>query len=99
MAIWKRQTQEKKGDYWFNGRSFVTRKVFDEVPPDEIAEIIADLLAFVAEERGIDYLQVYVNEVTKQKIWVIDQLSREQVESGEFAEDDNHWTILFPEEY
>lgn len=99
MATWKRLPQEQQGNYWFNGRLFVTRRVFSEISSEEIVEIIADIQTFVAEEKGIHYLQVYVNEATTRKIWVIDQLSKEQKESGSFATEDNLYTILFPEEY
>jgi len=99
MANWIRQPQETTGDYWFSGQGYLTRGVDTEIPKVEIIQILDDLRRFVQQEQGIDYLQVYVNESTGRKVWVIDQLTRLQIRSGEFSPGDNHFTILFPEEY
>lgn len=97
---WIRQPQEhEEGDYWFNGQGYLTWRVSEEIPEVEIQEIVADLQRFIHQEQGIDYLQVYVNDQTGRKVWIIDQLTRAQVQSGEFLPEYNHFTVLFPEEY
>ena len=61
MAIWKRLPQECRGDYHFSGQAYMTRGVQDALSPEEIAFIVADLHAFVQQEIGADYLQVYAS--------------------------------------
>jgi len=48
--------------------------------------------------NGIDYLQVYECSDGR-KVWLIDQLDVEMIVSSEFAPEDNHCTMLLPEEY
>ena len=42
----------------FSGQAVMTRGVEAMLSPEEIAFIVADLHAFVQQEKGIDYLQV-----------------------------------------
>jgi hypothetical protein len=99
---WKRQPQEREGDYFFNGRAICTRKIGYTLPYEEIKEIIIDLMQFVEEKNGIDYLQVYVDE-SGRKIFCIDQLSKSMLEGDGYTDEEkieyNHWTMLFSEEY
>lgn len=97
--VWKRQPQERPGDYWFAGRMFVTNRIFNEIPAAEVAAIVQDVLSFVKQEQGADYLQVYIHEVTGKKIWVIDQVTRGELQDGTHPEEHNYFTVLFPEEY
>jgi hypothetical protein len=100
MAKWVRQPQEKEGqDYWFAGTCYITNGVDGEIPEAERMQILQDLWAFVREKQGIDYLQVYVNEATGRKVWVIDQVTRAETKDGSHPPEHNHFTILFPEEY
>ena len=98
MATWKRQPQEKKGNYFFSGEFFATKGVVTELPADEILHIFHDIKSFVNEQDGVDYLQIYLDE-TGRKLYLIDQLSKEMIESGEYAPLDNHATLLWPHEY
>lgn len=99
MATWTRQKQEKENQkYFFNGDFYVTAGVKAELTPEEVASIYADVRQFAEEKNGIDYLQSYVNEKGL-KVWIIDQLDQNMVESGDFAQEDNHCTLLFPHEY
>lgn len=93
---WERQQQETKGNYFFSGACYLTARVDAEIPKEEIAEIITDLLKFVRQEDGIDYLQVYVRN-DGLKLWIIDQVPRNELHLHPIEH--NHWTILFPEEY
>lgn len=96
---WIRQPQENPGDYWFAGKFFVTRGVFDEIPTLEVADIVRDVQEFAQQEQGADYLQVYINNVTGRKIWVIDQVTKNELQEGIHPEEHNYFTVLFPEEY
>ena len=99
---WVRQPQERKGDYFFNGQSYMTTNLKNEIPIDELLWIISDLKAFIQKEQGIDYLQIYVRSDGR-KIFCIDQLSKSMMESGDYTKEQikeyHYWTMLFAEEY
>ena len=95
---WTRKLQENPGKYFFSGKFYITQGVSESLSLEEITTICLDLQAFVKEQNGIDYLQVY--ECTDgRKVWFIDQLDAEMIASGEFKPEDNHCTLLLPEEY
>ena len=71
MATWKRLPQECPGDYFFSGQAIMTRGVEAALSPEEIAFIVADLHAFVQQEKGIDYLQIYESD-DGHRVWCID---------------------------
>lgn len=95
---WKRKPQESPGKYFFSGHFITTQGIRAALSQEEIQYIYSDVKEFVKQENGIDYLQVYENEDGR-KIWIIDQLNQEMIESGDFALEDNHCTMLLPEEY
>lgn len=98
MAIWTRKPQEKTGNYFFSGQFLATKAVVSELTADEILNIYQDIHAFVKNKNGVDYLQVYTDEKGR-KLFLIDQLSKEMIETGEFAPLDNHCTLLWDHEY
>ena len=98
MTTWKRKPQERPGSYFFSGQLYATQGVQSELSPDEILAIYMDVKAFVGQEDGIDYLQVYECSDGR-KVWLIDQLNKEMIESGGYQPEDNHCTMLLPEEY
>lgn len=83
MANWKRKPQERDGSYLFSGQFYSTKGVAFELPMDEILFIYQDVRAFAKQKCGIDYLQVYTDEKGR-KLFFIDQLTREMVESGDY---------------
>lgn len=98
MSQWTRKPQEKDGTYLFSGNFYTTRRVYDELSHQEIRAIHADVKAFAQAKQGIDYLQVYEDELGR-KLFFIDQLNREMINSGNYKEEDNHCTLLFASEY
>lgn len=98
MTIWTRKPQEKIGSYQFSGQFYATNGVATSLCADEILFIYQDVQAFAKERGGIDYLQVYHNE-NGQKLFFIDQLNKEMVESGDYEEKENYCTLLLAEEY
>ncbi|MDI9867556.1 hypothetical protein QM480_24640 [Flectobacillus sp. DC10W] len=98
MATWTRQSQETGGKYQFSGQFVVTQTVKQELTKVEIIGIYYDILKFVEEQGGIDYLQVYIDEQGR-KLFFIDQLSTDMIQSGEYREEDNCCTLLFAHEY
>ena len=95
---WIRKPQEQEGTYQFSGQLYVTRAVINNLIPEEILAIYLDVKAFVLENNGADYLQVYENE-DGDKLLFIDQLNSEMIASGEFRPEENHCTLLFSSEY
>lgn len=98
MAQWTRKPQEKDGTYLFSGNFYTTRGVYEELSPQEIRSIHADVKAFAEAKQGIDYLQVYEDELGR-KLFFIDQLNREMINSGDYKDEDNYCTLLFASEY
>ncbi len=96
---WALKSQEQPGDYWFSGKCFVTNTVSSSIPLEDVQTILIDLHAFVKQEQGVDYLQVYINEATKQELWIIDQVTKNDLQEGNHPEEHNYNTILFPDEY
>ena len=99
---WKRKPQEQAGNYWFSGKILATAGVNATLSKADIKAILDDLFAFVQQEQGIDYLQVYENSEGV-KVWIIDQLTKDQLEGDDYTEAEkaeyNYFTILFPHEY
>lgn len=98
MAQWTRKPQEKDGTYLFSGNFYTTRRVYEELSPQEIRAIHADVKAFAKAKQGIDYIQVYEDEQGR-KLFFIDQLNREMIDSGDYKDEDNYCTLLFASEY
>ena len=97
---WLRQAPEyETGDYYFSGRFLVTHTIQSSLTQLEVMHIYVELLALIKEKGGQDYLHVYVHSETKDKLFFIDQLTKTQVESGEFRAEDNYCTLMFNFEY
>lgn len=98
MDTWVRKPQEKKGNYFFSGQFYTTRGISDELSAEEILSIYQDVQSFVLEQNGIDYLQVYTDSKGR-KLFFIDNLNKEMIESGQYRADDNYCTLMFASEY
>lgn len=96
---WIRQEQESEGTYMFNGRIFVTSGIQSLLSNDEIQWIMNDVKLQVTDHNGIDYLVVYEHEDTGQKLFFIDQLNRQMIESGQYSPEHNYATLLLSSEY
>ena len=62
MATWTRKPQENEGTYFFSGKFLATAGVSNQLPEAEILSIYKNVQAFVKEQNGIDYLQVFEDE-------------------------------------
>lgn len=93
---WIHQPQEQSGDYYFDGRVFVTNNVQADIPQAELIEIIEHLQTLAKSQEGIDYLQVFKTE-EGDKIYVIDQITKPQVKTS--PKEYHYCTILYPYEY
>lgn len=100
LSKWVRQKPDyDTGDYWFNGQMFVTTGVQENLSQVEVIEIIKDIRAYVEENQGIDYLQVYKNEETNEKLFFIDSITKEDLETGIQLSEHNYCTLIFDYEY
>lgn len=95
---WTRQPQERSGTYRFSGSFYMTAGVRAQLLLDDILYIYHDVRSFAEQESGIDYLQVYIS-CEGEKLFFIDQLNQEMIESGEYENKDNHCTLMFASEY
>ena len=98
MATWTRQPQEQEGSYFFLGTFYATSGVHNELSVPEILSIYKDVRTFALDNKGVDYLQIYVDEKGR-KLYFIDQLNAEMIASGRFQKEDNHCTLLWNHEY
>ena len=100
---WEIQPPEQPGTYRFEGSCFVTKDVKEAVPETDLEYILSQIRQRVAENDGADYLQVFIHSDSGQKIFVIDNLSSEMLQSDGYTETQkqeyNYFTILFAEEY
>lgn len=98
---WEKQRQEREGDYWFDGKMYITCGIANNLTPQEIAQICHDLKEFVYNMNGADYLQVFKKD--GRKVFCIDQLSKPMLEGDDYTpeqkEEYHYWTMLFAEEY
>lgn len=98
MAIWQRQPQDRDGSYHFSGHFYATCGIMESLSIEEILLIRQDIQSFVREKKSVDYLQVYMDE-TGRKLFFIDQLNQEMIESGEYEDIDNYCTLMLASEY
>lgn len=99
-AKWTLQPQECEGKYMFSGKTYMTRRISDELHFLEVVMIIAEVKKRVVENNGADYLQVFTDD-SGRKIFVIDQLNEEMKAENpaEWVKENDLFTILFAEEY
>lgn len=97
--LWVRQPQEKEGTYHFSGSFFTTSGVQALLSQDEIFRIYTEIQYHTVQENGLDYLQIFVRESDGQKLYFIDQLNQQMVESGEYQAEDNYCVLMLAEEY
>lgn len=98
MTTWTTQAQECEGTYHFSGQFLVTYQVHEKLPLNEILEIHQETQRLVALNDGIDYLLVFTDDQGR-KLFFIDQLNKEMIESGEHPKEHNHCTLMFADEY
>lgn len=93
----RKKPEFESGDYFFTGKFYVTAGVQATVHPDEIFRIHREILQLVSKQGGQDYLQVYTRKSTK--LFLIDNFSRETIQSGRFSDEDNFCTLMLADEY
>ena len=91
--------QEKEGNYYFNGTFYITQTVKDLLTVEEILEIYIFTQDLVKQHNGIDYLQSFYHIEQNCKLFFIDQLDKQMIESKRFNTEDNYCTLMLADEY
>lgn len=98
MAKWTRKPQEKRGSYYFAGQFYTTKGVATALTVDEIMAIYTDAKMYVWNNDGADYIFTFTDE-NGRKLFFIDNLNKEMIESGQYNPEDDYCTLMFAEEY
>lgn len=93
-----KEPEHETGDYHFGGTLYLTKGVNETIPVLEVARIVAYIRGQVKQQNGIDYLQVFENE-DEDKLFFIDNLSKTQIESGDYDLEHNYSTLMYAHEY
>lgn len=99
LAKWLHQPQETEGSYQFSGSFYVTVGIQETLTQNEIFDIYLFIKLLAKDRKNLDYLQVFVHNQTGQKLFFIDQLNKEMIESGKYSPQDNYCTLLLTSEY
>lgn len=91
--------QENKGEYFFKGTFFITQSVQNLLTTDEIFEIYTFTQDLVKQHKGIDYLQSYYHIEQDCKLFFIDQLNKQMIESNQYSKLDNYCTLMLASDY
>lgn len=97
MCKWTRKPQEKTGSYFFSGQFYTTKGIATELSFKEISDIYVDAKMYVWHNDGADYLFIYTDEQGR-RIFLIDNLSKEMIESGEFNPEEDYCTMMLESE-
>ncbi|HET8885608.1 MAG TPA: hypothetical protein VFM70_04555 [Salinimicrobium sp.] len=90
---------EREGNYHFGGNFYLTQGVMDSIAKKEIADIFTFIKRLVKQHDGIDYLQTFYSIDNDCKLFIIDNLSKEMIESGKYDISDNYFTLMLASEY
>lgn len=96
---WEIQPQETEGTYKFSGKFLITHGVNETLSQKEIATIYHTIQQMVKDTNGIDYLVSIIHSETKQKLFFIDQLNQEMIDSGQYSTENNYCTLMLTSEY
>lgn len=99
LAKWLYQPQEIEGSYQFSGSFYVTAGIQETLTQDEIFDIYLFIKLLAKDKNNLDYLQAFVHNQTGQKLFFIDQLNKEMIDSGHYSLEDNYCTLLLASEY
>ncbi|MCF2220972.1 hypothetical protein H9Q08_16935 [Chryseobacterium sp. PS-8] len=98
FEVWQHLPQEQEGNYLFSGSFYVTSGVSEKLSAQEISDIYI-YTRKLTQEQNLDYLQVFLNLETGEKLFFIDQIDKSMIESGKYLPHDNYCTLMFASEY
>jgi len=81
---WKMQKSEIKldGNYLFSGKFKVSDGAKQLLSLDEISTIQNEICAYAIKQNGIEDYVEYVNEETNEKLVLLDQLDKDDLDKG-----------------
>ena len=91
--------QESEGDYYFNGTFYVTENANNCLTLEEITEIYTFTQDLVKQHKGIDYLQSFYSVEQDCKLFFIDNLNKQMIESNHYGKSDNYCTLMLASDY
>ena len=86
--------KDDQKDYFFSGEFTVSDKVFELLTIEEITYIYEFIQNMVKENDGISYLHCFYNGRNDCALFFCDQLSENQMKSGEFKPEDNYCVLM-----
>jgi hypothetical protein len=95
--VWSHQPQETTGTYMFSGRFVATHGIANLLSDTEIFALYWLIRALAEQEKGLDYLQVFVHQESGRKLFLIDQIN--EVMKKEHPPEHDHCTLMLAEEY
>lgn len=91
--------QEQEGTYHFNGKFYITSNAQNILTSEEVKEIYDFIQDLVKQHNGIDYLQVFYSVEQDCKLFFIDQLNQQMLQSGEYSEEHHYCTLMLESDY
>ncbi len=86
--------KDDEKDYFFNGDFTVSDKVFELLTIDEIVYIYDFILLMAEEHNGISYRHCFYSRRNDCALFICDQLSKKQIESGKYKPKDNFCVLM-----
>ncbi len=99
IVNWQSLPQETEGKFEFKGTFYVTQGVLSRLSQVEILSLYKFTQDLVREKNGLDYLLVFEHKTTKERLFFIDQIDRESIQSGNYPANENYCTLLLASEY
>lgn len=102
---WVLQPQKAPGTCTFDGNGHVTTKVFCQIPPWKLKEIMEQLHDLVKAENGAHFQQTFKNAKTGEMVFIFgDTFLKNETKSGKvhyslFHETKNSVAFIFEDEY
>ena len=91
--------QEQEGSHHFGGKFYITSNAQNILTSEEIKEIYDFIQDLVKQHDGIDYLQVFYCAEHDCKLFFIDQLNQQMLQSGEYSEEHHYCTLMLESDY
>ena len=91
--------EHETGNHYFSGKIVITTEVNKTLTMVEIANIVHYVRELAKANNGVDCLQVFQNKESEQKLFFINQLDKDAIESGRYGEEDDYATLLYSHEY
>ena len=101
MATWQWLLQKQSGSHFFTGKLInINCSVIDDIQLPEILLLLDVVRKFAERLNGLNAVQVFVNsQDSSKKLYLVDNLSKEMIESGKFKEVENICSVMWDYEF